>query len=312
MIASAMEFFFPGRGLSIPDFESSTEGAADPGVFIGFMIDKNRPNPYAPSAIRLKFAVASGRKMLTFPLSGEGQKVILAIKGASASLSAYDAREVANNWESLTAMKRDDWQTRYIVTGNILQGLSKFKGKLVSYSTSDGQTKKGILMPESYLPDHHEAAQVSVPIIKALPIIRSLAPGMSIDTAGDVGFQKRSHDLFHIFVPASKVKGAQYFLDPDILGLVNGGNFEKVSGMMKAVLPVLRLDEFVGMLQEKFRDSVTLQERDFLRIKDELPRRQPREPFVPPTTDVAKVKRLRMLELEAEAVILQLRLRKAA
>lgn len=311
-IAGVMQFFHPGRGLNIPDFETDKPGIFDAGVFIGYMIDRNRPNPFTPSAIRLKFAVASGRKMLVLPMSGEGQKVVLAIQGASAALSKGEGMAIANDWDTLTEKKRDDWQTRYIVTGNILQGLSKFKGKLVSYSTKDGQTNKGILMPESYLPDHHEAAEVSVPIVKAIPIIKSLAPGKSLDTNGGVGFQRRDHDRFQVFVPASAIKGAQYYLDHEILGLVTGGIFEKVSGMMRAFLPASRIEDFVTMLQDKFRDSVTLHERDFLRIKDELPKRKPRETFVPPSLDDGKAKKIRKLELEAEAVILQLKLRKAA
>ncbi len=73
-------------------------------------------------------------------------------------------------------------RSRYIITGNLLQALGTFKGRLIDYTTLSGANEKGLLMPESWNPDEKGSGgdKVSVPLSKAGDIIRSMQPGNNI------------------------------------------------------------------------------------------------------------------------------------
>jgi hypothetical protein len=83
---------------------------------------------------------------------------------------------------------------RHIITANLLQAFSDFKGKLVSYTTNDGQTKKGILMPENWNPGEQIQDRVVVQILKALPTVKSITQNSHIVTNNGISiFRTGSH-----------------------------------------------------------------------------------------------------------------------
>jgi hypothetical protein len=75
---------------------------------------------------------------------------------------------------------------------------------------------------------------------------------------------------------SSRSKGGDTYLDPDLLKIVDGNNFEKISDRMTASLNEGRIDEFVNVLQEKFNDSVSLSPPQYEVIKGEIPKKEPR------------------------------------
>ena len=59
-------------------------------------------------------------------------------------------------WANAIKASSKSRMIRYIATGNLLQFFGQEaipKSKLIQFSTLDGKTRKGALMPESYLPD---------------------------------------------------------------------------------------------------------------------------------------------------------------
>jgi hypothetical protein len=183
-------------------------------------------------------------------------------------------------------------------------------GKLVSYTTKDEEIKKGILMPENWIPAEQIGDKVVVPIAKALTIIKSLSNGAAIFTNNDIGIFRQGEG-FKVIVPASRAKGGEIYLDKDVMELVDNNNFEKVSDKMVATFPSKKIAPFVEILQTKFSSAVTLTSFQFDIIKDEKHARHTTRKKIelpPKRNEKEDNELLRIYELEAEALALELEL----
>lgn len=304
-LESIFSTFYIGKNLNYP--VNSYDGGQElvPAVFLGFIIDKKKKNPYAPSAIRLRFALASSNKYIAIPASYSQD--VRAIIGASVGLSHLEKEELLSKWDSSTRESTVDRKIRHIITGNVLQAFSAYKGKLVSYTTDDGGIKKGILMPEFWEPGNDVQQKTVVPVLRALKIVRSLTTGASLTTKNGVSFFKQQ-DKFKIVVSAARSKGGDIYLDPDLLALVERNNFEKVSDRMTASLNEDSIDDFVKVLQEKLNDSVSLNQSQYEVIRKEIPKRESRpKPVMVMLPKQSQVQPL-VDELELEAMALEIEL----
>lgn len=315
-LQNVFSFFHPVRSLLYPVESFAGGNETVPAVFIGYGIDLKKKNPYVPSQIKLRFAIANSSKYLAIPASYSTD--IMAIIGASA-LKAQPAEKAVllEEWEAYVKETNVDRKIRHIITGNLLQAFSDFKGKLVSYTTIDGQTKKGILLPEYWDPGEQVADNVTIPIIKALPLIRSLVQNSHIMTNNGLSFFKQGQQ-FKIVVGGSKATGGDIYLDKDLLPLVEGGNFQKTSDKMVAQVDEANIIAFVQVLQNNHGLSMTVNSNQFRQIEKqtgpsssrkpiELPPPPPPEAPEVPARVVSMDKR-RRLELEARALKLKLQL----
>lgn len=305
-----LNFFHVGLGINYPEGSYQNGQVLTKAVFLGFQIDKSKKNPYAPSAVKCRFALASGNKYLAIPASYG--KELQAIKGASYGMS-YNERNVLENWAELIGNNdKKQRSIRYIVKGNILQAFSDFSGKLISYTTKGGTIEKGILLPEHYEPK--ESASIIVPIGRTKKILKTMTIGQSFSTAENFGINKQNYG-YKLIVPASRKTGGKFYLDNEILALVENGNFHKVSNMMVASMPEENFNALIDILQSKFSQSVTISKEQFKMIEDDIPQRKEKERIVLPERPQMSDKTvnhgnndLLLLELEAEALALELEL----
>lgn len=304
-LESIFSSFYVGRNLNYP--VNSYDGGQElaPAVFLGFIIDKKKKNPYAPSSMRLRFALASSNKYIAIPASYAQD--VRAIIGASVGLPHLDKESLLAKWEASIKESTVDRKIRHIITGNVLQAFSAFKGKLVSYTTIEGGIKKGILMPEYWEPKNDVQQKTVVPISRAMKIIRSLTIGSSITTKNGVSIF-RQPGKFKLVVSAARSKGGDTYLDPDLLNIVDRNNFEKISDRMTASVDENRIDEFVQVLQEKFNDSVSLSPPQYELIKGEIPKRESRAKPIMVVLPKQSQSQMEQLELEALALELELEL----
>lgn len=302
-LESIFSSFYIARNLNYPVNSYDRGQELVPAVFLGFIIDKKRKNPYAPSAIRLRFALASSNKYIAIPASYSQD--VRSIIGASVGLPHLEKEALLAKWEASIKESTVDRKIRHIITGNVLQAFSAYKGKLVSYTTIDGSIKKGILMPEFWEPGNDVQQKTIVPVLRAMKVIRSLTTGGSITTKNGVSLFRQA-GKFKIVVSAARSRGGDTYLDPDLLKLVDRNNFEKVSDRMTASLDEDLIDEFVQVLQEKFNDSVSLNPAQYELIRSEIPKKEPR---VKPTMVVLpKQSQSQVEQLELEALALELEL----
>ncbi len=306
-LKSIFAYYYPGKQLHYPMRDGEkTEGLIQ-AIFLGFLMTKNSRKPFAPSSIKLQFALNSSRRMISLPASK--RKDVLAVMGANVMDAQMDTDDYLEAWEEDSKRINADRQTRYIVTGNLLQGLDKFEGKLVSYTLQSGGTAKGILLPDYWKPTEEDFF-ISVPLHQAMSIVRSLVDTKSIETTSGINIIRQGMD-FRIIVSANRQKAGDIFTDSELLQLVKGNNFEKMSNRMAATLPYDNLEEALLILQDKFGATLQVRKDEVNAIDNGQSENHARRPIEPPKpydpgNDI-QIK-LRLIKIKAKAVEVALQL----
>lgn len=299
-----LKFFHVGRGILYPEGDYQAGATNTKGVSLGVSIDEKKKNPYAPSSLRFRFALASSSKYIAIPAT---YAKINEIIGATYGMSDSDSKTVVANWGSLTKENTKNRSIRYIITGNILQAFKSFNGKLVSYTTKAGGVEKGILMPDHWEPAENQ--KIAVPIIHARKIIVSMSAGQSISTNENFGIIKQ-YGFYKLIVAASKQQGGKFYLNEEILALVEDNNFNKVSSQMVAKLDERNIEGLINILQDKFSQSIELTQYQYEIIAQDLPKPKQKEKIELPERKKTESNDddLFLLEIEAEALALELEL----
>ncbi len=247
----------------------------------GRLIDIKITDNYSPNASSVSFATLDGRRKITFPIAGKvgsGENkadIIGAIDNMTKqAIGMGDSHlRVLNqnfdNWDRLTS--NESRKNGYIVTGNLMQALVDSKdqglgGQLVKYTTDTGEVKTGILMPDRFDP---KGLTTDAPINSVADKfeLSSWHGGIDEVTSSDGEVKVKRIDnyrsnFYELRVPKSKAKGGKYFMDEDLLKLVNGNNFETRGNNMLAefkpeqLKPVLdRLSKMGVKVQEERKTS---------------------------------------------------------
>jgi hypothetical protein len=247
----------------------------------GRLIDIKITDNFSPNASTVSFATLDGRRKITFPIagkvgSGEGKvDVIGSIDRMTKQAAGMGDNHIKvlnqdlNNWDRLTS--NESRKDGYIVTGNLMQALIDSKdqglgGQLVKYTTDTGEVKTGILMPDRFDP---KGLTTDAPINSVADKfeLSSWHGGIDEVTSSDGEVKVKRIDnnrgnFYELRVPKSKAKGGKYFLDKDLLKLVNGNNFETRGNNMLAefkpeqLKPVLdRLSKMGVKVQEERNTS---------------------------------------------------------
>ena len=247
----------------------------------GRLIDIKITDNYSPNASSVSFATLDGRRKIIFPIAGkvgagEGNiDVISAIDNMTKQAAGMGDSHLRvlnqnlDNWDRLTS--NESRKNGYIVTGNLMQALVDSKnnglgGHLVKYTTDTGEVKTGILMPDYFDPN---GLTTDAPINSVTEKfeLSSWHGGIDEVTSSDGEVKVKRVDnnrgyFYELRVPKSKAKGGKYFMDNDLLELVDGNNFETRGDNMLAefkpeqLKPVLdRLSKMGVKVQEERKTS---------------------------------------------------------
>lgn len=247
----------------------------------GRLIDIKVTDNFSPNASTISFATLDGRRKITFPVAGK----VGSGDNRADIISAIDrmtkqAGGMGDKHLSVLKMNKDNWdrlvssesrKDGYIVTGNLMQALVDSKdqglgGQLVKYTTDTGEVKTGILMPDRFDP---KGLTTDAPINSVADKfeLSSWHGGIDEVTSSDGEVKVKRIDnyrgyYFELRVPKSKAKGGKYFMDEDLLKLVNDNNFETRGNTMLAefepnqLKPVLdRLSKMGVKVQEERKTS---------------------------------------------------------
>lgn len=247
----------------------------------GRLIDIKITDNFSPNASSVSFATLDGRRKITFPIagkvgSGENKVDIIGsidrMTKQAAGMGDSHLRVLNqnfDNWDRLTS--NESRKNGYIVTGNLMQALVDSKdqglgGQLVKYTTDTGEVKTGILMPDRFDP---KGLTTDAPINSVAEKFELSSWHGGIDEVtsldGDVKVKRIDNSrgyYYELRVPKSKAKGGKYFMDEDLLKLVNSNNFETRGNNMLAefkpeqLKPVLdRLSKMGVKVQEERNTS---------------------------------------------------------
>ncbi|WP_075603125.1 strawberry notch-like NTP hydrolase domain-containing protein [Saccharicrinis aurantiacus] len=251
-IQNIISFFTLGRGLQVPS--PFFDGESTKAICLGVAVDMKKKNPFAPSAVKVRIAIADSRKQFILACSGDTGKELERIQARSYRLDNNTANNILNNWDDYTKAFQASRRIRYILTGNLLQAAGD-NGKLVSYTTINGDVKKGVLLPENWSPNNNkgktnEDAYVIVAAKDAAHYIKSMSNGSSISSENNIGIF-RNPQGFKFIIP--KGRGTQaIYKDAEIIKLVEGSHgFEMVSGSMTGMVSEEKIAKLLGLMSNR-------------------------------------------------------------
>lgn len=281
MFERVLDTFDTNETFVLPTDMNNPNELSGFGNSYGRLIDIKITDNFSPNASTVSFATLDGRRKITFPIagkvgSGEGKvDVIGSIDRMTKQAAGMGDNHIKvlnqdlNNWDRLTS--NESRKDGYIVTGNLMQALVDSKdqglgGQLVKYTTDTGEVKTGILMPDHFDP---KGLTTDAPINSVADKfeLSSWRGGIDEVTSSDGEVKVKRIDnnrgnFYELRVPKSKAKGGKYFLDKDLLKLVNGNNFETRGNNMLAefkpeqLKPVLdRLSKMSVKVQEERKTS---------------------------------------------------------
>lgn len=253
MFERVLDTFDTNETFVLPTDMNNPNELSGFGNSYGRLIDIKITDNFSPNASTVSFATLDGRRKITFPIAGNvgsGENkvdVIGSIDRMTKQAAGMGDNHIKvlnqdlNNWDRLTS--NESRKDGYIVTGNLMQALVDSKdqglgGQLVKYTTDTGEVKTGILMPDRFDP---KGLTTDAPInsIAEKFELSSWRGGIDEVTSSDGEVKVKRIDnnrgnYYELRVPKSKAKGGKYFLDKDLLKLVNGNNFETRGNNMLA------------------------------------------------------------------------------
>lgn len=281
MFESVLDTFDTNQTFVLPTDMNNPNELSGFGNSYGRLIDIKITDNYSPNASSVSFATLDGRRKITFPIagkvgSGENKVDIIGsidrMTKQAAGMGDSHLRVLNknfDNWDRLTS--NESRKNGYIVTGNLMQALVDSKdqglgGQLVKYTTDTGEVKTGILMPDRFDP---KGLTTDAPINSVVDKfeLSSWHGGIDEVTSSDGEVKVKRIDnnrgnFYELRVPKSKAKGGKYFMDNDLLKLVDGNNFETRGNNMLAefkpeqLKPVLdRLSKMGVKVQEERKTS---------------------------------------------------------
>lgn len=281
MFERVLDTFNTNQTFVLPTDMNNPNELSGFGNSYGRLIDIKITDNYSPNASSVSFATLDGRRKITFPIadkvgSGENKVDIIGsidrMTKQAAGMGDSHLRVLNqnfDNWDRLTS--NESRKDGYIVTGNLMQALVDSKdqglgGQLVKYTTDTGEVKTGILMPDRFDP---KGLTTDAPINSMAEKfeLSSWHGGIDEVTSSDGEVKVKRIDnnrgnFYELRVPKSKAKGGKYFMDEDLLKLVNGNNFETRGNNMLAefkpeqLKPVLdRLSKMGVKVQEERKTS---------------------------------------------------------
>lgn len=183
---------------------------------------------------------------------------------------ALSRNDELKNWRKLTEEQSADRIKQFILTGNLLQSIAQYPGRVMNYTHINGSRKQGVLLPattsDKFVESLAKGVKMTIPIVQGLPMIRALLLGQSM-AFDPVTFIKQNYGTYRVYTPKSRQKFGEIFTDPDLMALTEEGKFEGVSDKMRASLGDGSLDAFVQVLQNKYKltgevDAPAFQEVD--------------------------------------------------
>lgn len=281
MFERVLDTFDTNSAFVLPADMNNPNELSGFGNSYGRLIDIKITDNFSPNASSVSFATLDGRRKITFPIAGKvgagdnKADVISAIDNMTKQAAGMGDSHLRvlnqnfDNWDRLTS--NESRKDGYIVTGNLMQALVDSKdqglgGQLVKYTTDTGEVKTGILMPDRFDP---KGLTTDAPINSVADKfeLSSWHGGIDEITSSDGEVKVKRIDnyrgnFYELRVPKSKAKGGKYFLDNDLLKLVNGNNFETRGNNMLAefkpeqLKPVLdRLSKMGVKVQEERKTS---------------------------------------------------------
>lgn len=267
----ALETFNTEDAFVLPTDMNNPAELSGFGNSYGRLIDIKITDNFSPNASTISFATLDGRRKITFPINGKAGlgidkvDVIGIIDRLTRQASSQGDKKLrvlsmdASNWDKLTS--NESRKDGYIITGNLLQGLidtkAEFLGaQLVKYTTDTGEVKTGILLSDKVKLNNLANEKPINSVLEKFELPSNKGGITEVTSSdGDVKIEQGFDYIkmarnYTIRVPKSNKKGGKYFLDKELLKMVDGGNFETRGNTMLAEVKADKLKDVLDRLSE--------------------------------------------------------------
>ncbi len=211
------------------------------GILIRLYHKGGAENPLALGAWKMDIALPDAARKITIPLSQTARK-----DGAILVRESHRDRDAL--YELFDSGQSDSREKAYIITGNILAAYQKVgKGNVITFQDNEGNTIPGIMLPRDTRPEEISGSMdVSLSPETAIRFLEQLPGKGTVKTADKLFSMTYDGGGYNIFVPSSKAKGAQYFLNGAVLSAA-GMDFVKSGQSM--VLRNISEAQALGVMQ---------------------------------------------------------------
>ena len=217
-IKRVLAIYKVGDSVTITDKNASVVH----GVITGISHNKKTKNPAAGSAWKMTFALANGdARTMSVGFGQLGQQFSVNVTPGTVPQITADGKidrvTIRSLFEQGTNIRREK---RWMVTGNLLAGFSKYQGQIVSYTKADGGTGQGVLMNRQF--DYKkEKGTSTLSFSTSAQAIEFLTKAGRNSVVGSPDRVLRivslGNDRYSVMVPSSKREGGSLYLDRGLL-----------------------------------------------------------------------------------------------
>jgi hypothetical protein len=238
------------------------------GALYGIVVQVKRiedvQNPLAGGAWKFRIAVADAAREVTLKLSeinAENKCWITPVEVGHQYRPPFESVPIHQLFDDL---QKDSYETRQIVTGNLLA--SPLGKKYINFTNNREQVRQGLLLPREF---DVEKALAAMPVVletrdqqrQFLSITQSR--GVTLKTLDEALV---IHNTFRTIkgttepgllleVPSSKRDGSAYYKDSELMALTAAGEFAKRSKGMQGFVPIDRSEQFLDVFERKFPET---------------------------------------------------------
>ncbi|MDR2572767.1 MAG: strawberry notch C-terminal domain-containing protein [Desulfovibrio sp.] len=261
-IACTLGQFEPGVAVDI-----SADSISLKGIVTKVTYNQRIGNPTALGAWKIDVAVADAVKSVSLSFS---QIVKGADRGGvNVEPGGYEFNGLERRYALFDAAQSQSRERVCIATGNILSAYDKLsKGRIVTFSDSEGNVIPGIILPQGETPEKALAnADVSLNAEQAMGFLKEMnsrAKPVQVKTDDKImRIMMYIGGTYNIYVPAAKAAGGQYFLNKAVIeaagqDFIKNGNEMSLKGLDEAragaVLKALAA-QGCGFVADSFRDE---------------------------------------------------------
>lgn len=217
-IKRVLSIYKVGDSVTITDKNASVVH----GVITGITHNQKTKNPAAGSAWKMTFALANGdARTMSVGFGQLGQQFSVNVTPGTVPQITADGKidrvMIRSLFEQGTNIRREK---RWMVTGNLLAGFSKYQGQIVSYTKADGGTGQGVLMNRQFDYKKEKGAS-TLSFSTSAQAIEFLAKAGRNAVVGSPDRVLRivslGSDRYSVMVPSSRREGGSLYLDRGLL-----------------------------------------------------------------------------------------------
>jgi len=217
-IKRILSIYKVGDSVTITDKNASVVH----GVITGITHNQKTKNPAAGSAWKMTFALANGdARTMSVGFGQLGQQFSVNVTPGTVPQITADGKidrvMIRSLFENGNNIRREK---RWMVTGNLLAGFSKYQGQIVSYTKADGGTGQGVLMNRQF--DYKKekgASTLSFSTSEQAIEFLSKAGRNAVLGSPDrvLRIVSLGGERYSVMVPSSKREGGSLYLDRGLL-----------------------------------------------------------------------------------------------